>query len=177
MEEQNNVDIEPIRRELSKMNVDINELSEKKKKMLIECEGFLKKQHQKNALAIDSIKEKNYSAVAFAEHLGISKRALYKKNSDGDNKYKEALIYLNIRSSYYINKDKRLLTQILRNFNDETDNLKKQIEKLVLRDVDYINLKEQHKIVLKDLKELQKENVKLKAENEELIIKNRVMFN
>ena len=161
MEEQNNVDIEPIRRELSKMNVDINELSEKKKKMLIECEGFLKKQHQKNALAIDSIKEKNYSAVAFAEHLGISKRALYKKNSDGDNKY----------------KDKRLLTQILRNFNDETDNLKKQIEKLVLRDVDYIDLKEQHKIVLKDLKELQKENAKLKAENEELIIKNRVMFN
>lgn len=156
--------LEPIKKELQKMNINYEDLSEKKKDNLIKCELFLQENHKRNKKTIEALKTKNYSANAFAEYLGLSRGALYRKCASGENSYRESIMYLNSRSKYFITKDKKQLQQLFRSTKNYTEDYKSQIDKLVLRDVEYMRLKKENKELIQNIEKLEKQKAKLEKE-------------
>ena len=157
--------LDSIRKELQKVNINYNELDEKKKEKIIQCEQFLQMQHGANLHAIESLKEKNYSVNAFADFLGLTRGALYRKNASGSNNYREAILYLNSRSRYFITEEKKLLQQLFRNIQSMNENYKAQIDKFVLRDIEYMEVKKDNKDLVRRINKLEQEKSKLEKEN------------
>lgn len=169
MEKYDDMIVESVKKELCKLNINFDVLDKKKQDLLIQCEDFLQQTHNNHKEAIESLKEKSYSVNALAKKLSITRSALYKKKTNGDSNYREVLLYLNSRSAYFINKDKQLISQLLQNSKVNTEELKKQIELLVLRDVKYMELKKENKELHNKISKLEKDKAILNKEVSRLI--------
>lgn len=147
-----------LTKELEKMNIQIDKISEKEMRHIMNVEEWMEKKYKESVESIKEINKLDFSLRDYCKENNISRAALYKKNSDGESLYPNLLLYSESIKKVYIEKTKNLFKKFI---PEQYSELKEKIDKLVKRDVEYMQMKEKVSSLERKIKSLEKENSEL----------------
>lgn len=147
-----------IRKELLKIDIDYDNLTEKEKSMLDLADDWMEKKFEYSKKKIHEIRKYDYSIRDFCIECNINRATLYKKNSEGKNNYEVVIQFINSRGSEIKELTQRLIEKPRKENNND---INEKIRKLVMRDVEYMKLQDRVKELEKKIKSLEKENKEL----------------
>lgn len=147
-----------IRKELLKIDIDYDNLTEKEKSMLDLADEWMEKKFEYSKKKIHEIRKYDYSIRDFCIECNINRATLYKKNSEGKNNYEVVIQFINSRGSEIKELTQRLIEKPRKENNND---INEKIRKLVMRDVEYMKLQDRLKELEKKIKSLEKENKEL----------------
>ena len=147
-----------IKKELEKVDIYYEDLTTKEKSMLDLANSWMKNKYNNSKNQLLEIKRYDYSVREFCIDCNINRTTLYKKNKKGENSYKAVITFINSRGKQYKELTRDLISV---NQSNSTDDIKEKIDKLVKRDVEYIELKNKLVELERKIKSLEKENKEL----------------
>lgn len=137
-------------KELEKIGLNKNELKEQNYNMILKIENSLNEINKSNCEIINNIFKNSYTVLEVSKKLNISRQLLYRS-------YPESILYINSRAEYFKLKENKLLNNIYDEKNDD----KIMINKLLERDVEFMEQKRKINELEKQIKTLKNENNRL----------------
>ena len=129
--------IKEINKELSKYSIRFEDLPAKTQKYIIEAENFFKNQDEQLEKIFKQFKSISFSIDAFCKYTGITRQALYKKNSNKQQSYKQVIDYINSVGPKYEAKRQQLIRDYIRTgtIDQKLMNslLEKEIERMFIK--------------------------------------------
>lgn len=166
-EKLNRNQLNQLKRELTVLGIEYDDLDNKNKNKMQEAFLYCKEQCENLHITISQLVSVDINISDFTKSLNISRGALYKKDSEQNSVYASVISYLNDQSAKFNNDKLNLLKRII-NENSED---KKLLEQLMVREIQFIEMKNNLNLALNENKSLRnqiekmnKQTVKLKLE-------------
>ena len=99
---------EDITKELEKLNIQMDNISEKELMHIINVEEWMEKKYHKAFESLKEINKLDFSIRDYCKENHISRATLYKKNAAGEFLYPNLLMYSDSRKKVYIERTRNI---------------------------------------------------------------------